>query len=263
MARKPKRLRAVKYNAGNMKWYKSVLSLLINSMNKNVKATLLNIFSKRIPSVDIVRHTLGELSDEWIDKFISSSLVISNEMANKTIQSADINMRQMAKAEGFAIKMNWTPAMQQVKDAVIAENVSLIKSIPEKYFTEVEGMVYRSLARGGDLKGLTDEIETHFANRVGITRRRAEIIAKDQIRKATSALTITRQEAAGVTHGIWVHSAGQANPRHKHVKAHGKVFKLSEGYPCGDRGQFVKPGEEINCSCTFRPIPPWEEIPTN
>lgn len=263
MARKPKRLGAVKYNAGNMKWYKSVLTRLIQSMSKDVKQSTLNLFADQIPSVDVVRHTLGELSEIWLDKFITQSGLISVEMADRTIKSADLNIHQMAKAESLTINMRWTPEMSQRKDAIIAENVSLIKSIPEKYFTDIEGSVYRSLVRGGDRKGLADEIEKHFIQRDDKTRHRADIIAKDQIRKATSALTIVRQEAAGVTHGIWIHSAGQINPRHRHIKAHGKVFKLSEGYPCGDKGQYVKPGEEINCSCTFRPIPPWEEIPVN
>lgn len=263
MARRPIRLRAVNYNAGNMKWYKSALTRLIQSMNKDVKQSTLNLFADQVPPVDVVRHTLGQLSDIWLERFLSHSGMISEEIADRTIKSADTNMHQMAKAADFTISMRWTPEMQQVKDAVIAENVSLIKSIPEKYFTEVEGMVYRSMTRGGDRKGLADEIEKNFGKRDGITRRRADIIAKDQIRKATSALTITRQEAAGVTHGIWIHTAGQANPRHKHVEAHGKVFKLSQGYPCGENGKYVKPGEEINCSCTFRPIPPWEAIPEN
>ncbi len=52
--------------------------------------------------------------------------------------------------------------MMQKRDAIIAENVSLIRSIPEKYFTEVESMVFRSIAKGGDRKQLADEIEREF-----------------------------------------------------------------------------------------------------
>jgi uncharacterized protein with gpF-like domain len=125
--------------------------------------------------------------------------------------------------------------MLQKRDAIIAENVSLIRSIPEKYFTEVESMVFRSIAKGGDRKQLADEIEREFGKRHGITRRRAEFIARDQVRKATSALSNARQQAAGIKKGIWLHSGGGNQPRHKHVQANGKEFDLDKGLPIGDK----------------------------
>lgn len=263
MARKPKQLRAVNYNAGNISWYRKNLAHLVRSMSKTTRTTLLNIFDNQSPSVDIAKRVLGDLSDVWLDRFLKDSHLISAEMVSKTIKSADINLLQLGKVDGFKINLNWTPELEQLSKAVIAENVSLIKSIPEKYFTEVEGMVYRSVAKGGDSKGLIDDLNRYFSEREHITTKRVTNIAQDQIRKATASLTIERQKAAGVTHGIWIHSAGQANPRKAHVEAHGKVFKLSDGYPCGPNGKYVKPAEEINCSCTFRPVPPWEEIPNN
>jgi hypothetical protein len=44
-----------------------------------------------------------------------------------------------------------TSQMNNALQATIAENVVLIRSIPEKYFTEVEGLVMRSVARGREL----------------------------------------------------------------------------------------------------------------
>ena len=52
-----------------------------------------------------------------------------------------------------------TLAMENVMKSFIHENVNLIKSIPEKYFTEVEGMVMRSVRSGRDLAYLSDELE--------------------------------------------------------------------------------------------------------
>lgn len=255
------RMKPVRYNAGLMKWYGSTLKSFARDMDKDVRSRTLEMFGDSVPPVTRIRHTLGELSDEWIGKFTRHAEGVSSEMATRVLQSADLGLKSAAKDAGFSINMQWTEAMQQRKDAIVAENVGLIKSIPQKYFTEVEGMVYRAVAVGGDAKTLTDEIQREFGKREGITRRRAVNIANDQIRKATSSLSSVRQQAAGITHGVWVHSAGQAHPRERHVKADGKVFKLSEGYPCGDRGQNVMPGEEINCSCSWRPVPPWDILP--
>lgn len=269
MAKKPRELTAVRYNAGNMLWYRSELKRMVAAMNKDVRAEVLAIFERHevaqvevmamdaINPVELVKDKLKELTAKWMAKFIKRSTPLATDMSSRTIKVADRALASSIAKEGMTIKMQMTDAMTQRVDAIIAENVSLIKSIPEKYFTEVEGMVYRSVTRGNDRKQLVDDLMDGFSKRSGITRRRAVNIANDQIRKATSALSSIRQQAAGITEGIWMHSRGQAHPRHKHLKADGEKFKLADGYPCGDNGQNVMPGEEINCSCTWKPVAPW------
>ena len=267
------RLKPVRYNAGNMIWYRREMNKMIRAMNKEVRGRMVEILSRHevainndmandaLNPVQVIKDAFGMLSAKWVKRFAREAFKLATQMADRTIRSADRGLQATANQEGFAIRMQWTEAMTQGKDAIIAENVSLIRSIPEKYFTEVEGMVYRSVARGGDRKQLVDELMSSFSKREGITLRRAKNIANDQVRKATSSLSAIRQQAAGITHGIWVHSHGGSDPRKLHVKADGKVFKLSEGLPVGDNnGNMVKPGEEINCRCSWRPIPPWEKI---
>ena len=140
--------------------------------------------------------------------------------------------------------------MNNALQATIAENVGLIRSIPEKYFTEVEGLVMRSVARGRDLSYLTDELQKRY----GITRRRAALIARDQNNKATSVMQAARQQSLGITQGVWRHSHAGKEPRPSHVKADGKVFELSKGMYLD--GKWVMPGEEINCRCTWSPVIP-------
>ena len=43
-----------------------------------------------------------------------------------------------------------TAAQREVMEATIGEQVALIKSIPAQYLSQVEGMVMRSVAAGGD-----------------------------------------------------------------------------------------------------------------
>ena len=110
-----------------------------------------------------------------------------------------------------------TTPMNNALQATITENVGLIRSIPERYFTEVEGLVMRSVARGRDLSYLTDELQKRY----GITRRRAALIARDQNNKATSVMQAARQKSLGITQGIWRHSHAGKEPR-----------------PCDGRGSF-------------------------
>ena len=97
---------------------------------------------------------------------------------------------------------------------MVIENVNLIKSIPEKYFTELTTVIMQSITRGRDLKYLKDEIKKRY----GVVERRAALIARDQNNKATSIITHTEYEELGITEAIWKHNPGNSEPRHEHVK---------------------------------------------
>ena len=154
----------------------------------------------------------------------------------------------MFEDAGFTFDLKMTPAMQNTMQSFIHENVNLIKSIPEKYFTEVEGLVMRSVRSGRDLEYLTDELE----HRYSITRRRAILIARDQNNKATEQMNRTRQMDLGIKRGIWRHASGVKEPRHSHEQANGKIFDLDKGLYID--GENIWPGEMINCHCYCEPI---------
>ncbi|KKF37912.1 phage head morphogenesis protein [Erwinia tracheiphila] len=207
--------------------------------------------------VQLLRGALRSLSRKWIDRFITKATPTAEIITNKTGEAVDRSLLASARKDAMTINMQWTDAMLEKREAIIAENVSLIRSIPEKYFTDVESMVFRAVAKGGDRKLLADEIEVSFGKRHGVTRRRAEFIARDQVRKATSALSNARQQAAGIKRGIWIHSGGGNEPRVKHVHANGQEFDLKKGLPIGDKGQYVLPGDEPGCGCTWKPVLPF------
>ncbi len=254
------------YNAGNIRWYQKELLRTIREMNDDVKAEIVTIMRDNplamdmamdANPVDLVKRAISSLAKKWIDNFIRKAIPVSDEVADKTLEAVDRGILASARKDSLVINLQWTDAMLQKRDAIIAENVAYIRSIPEQYFTEIEGMVYRAMSRGGDRKKLADELEAGFGKRHGITRRRAERIARDQVRKATSALANARQRAAGIKRGIWQHSGGSNKPRKKHVHAHGQEFDLEVGLPIGDKGQYVLPGEEPECGCTWKPVLPF------
>lgn len=265
MSRKrQRRLRAVNYSAGDIAWYRSTLLREVRAMNQDVRRTVVAVFEDNPLSspemandanpVKLVRNALRNLASKWVNRFIDMATGVSDQLVERTTEATDRSLRASMRKEGMTVNYQFTDAMMERQEAIIAENVSLIKSIPEKYFTDVEGMVYRAVAKGGDRKQLDDELMQKFSQREGITRRRAEFIARDQVRKATSALAAVRQQAAGIKMGEWIHSAGQANPRHSHVKAGAErlEFDLSKGAYLD--GQWIMPGELPNCSCSWRPV---------
>lgn len=160
--------------------------------------------------------------------------------------------------------------MEQVIKASIMENVSLIKSIESKYFEQITGCVARSMQAGGSIKQLRQEI-LHYN---GMTRRRADIIANDQTRKAYMSINLRNLSKAGIQKVEWVHSGGGYTVREYHYRKWDGVSGKDDGRPNGLNGyifdidkppviQFQQgkqpevrgyPAQLPNCKCVLRAI---------
>ncbi|HWH86171.1 MAG TPA: phage minor head protein [Pseudomonas sp.] len=148
------------------------------------------------------------------------------------------------------VKPKMTRRTQNILTAMTTENVGLIKSIPSKYFEQIEGAVMRAMANGRDLETLKKEILALGES----TDKRAEFIARDQVNKATSVINRARQRDLGITKAVWMHMRGGKHPRHSHVEADGKEFELAKGMYLD--GKWIQPGEEPNCGCQAGPVLP-------
>lgn len=218
-------------------------------LTANYKASGAAVAMDASPAV-FMRDAMRKLAKRWTGHFDDMAQKLSDRFSTDAMKSTDVSLGSALKNAGFTVEFKMTSQMNNALQATISENVGLIRSIPEKYFTEVEGMVMRSVARGRDLGHLTEELEKRY----GITRRRAATIARDQNNKATSVMQAARQKSLGITQGIWRHSYAGKEPRKSHIKADGKVFDLDKGMLLDNK--WTMPGEEINCRCTWSPIIP-------
>ena len=123
------------------------------------------------------------------------------------------------------MKFKMTRAMRDIMAATVGQQVSLIKSIPSQYFTNIGGLVMRSVQTGRDLEQLTKDLKAQF----GVTHRRAAFIARDQNNKATASMTRARQEELGLNDAIWVRSGAGKHPRPTHVAMDGKKYDVRKG----------------------------------
>ncbi len=250
-------LRAIHPNAGVEAWYRRQLDNRIREMQKSVvywlsanyKASGAAVAMDASPAV-FMRDAVRKLAKRWAKQFDDIAHKLAERFAGDAMKNSDVSLRNALDVAGLTVEFKMTAPMNNALQATIAENVGLIRSIPEKYFTEIEGMIMRSVARGRDLKTLTDELQKRY----GITRRRAALIARDQNNKATSVMQAARQQSLGITEGIWRHSHAGKEPRPSHVKADGQKFDLSKGLYLD--GKWTMPGEEINCRCTWSPVIP-------
>lgn len=198
-----------------------------------------------------VSKKLLSVMASWREKFDQKAESIALWFVRRSNAYASTSVANKLKVQGMTVSMQITPEVQNVLDSIYETQVSLIKSIPEQYLTQVSVLVQESVSRGRDVGYLKKELQ----DRYGITERRAKVIARDQNAKASNAISMERNLQAGITHGIWVHRAGGSKTfRHSHVKMNGTEFELSKGCWDDHEKQWVMPGELINCKCEFRPV---------
>lgn len=206
-----------------------------------------------LPAAEL-NAAVDEMAAVWQGRFDALAPKLARHFATKVGQRSDAALQTALKQSGIAIDFQVTPAMADIMEATVSANVDLIKSIPQRYLENVRGEVMRSVQTGRDLEQLTK----YLTEQLGVTQRRAELIALDQNNKATSALARARQLEIGVQEGIWQHSHAGREPRPTHVRMDGKRFNVAEGMydPDPKVRRHIMPGELINCRCTWRAVLP-------
>lgn len=251
----PTTLAPIAANAGIEAWYRRQLTDQVESMRKSVLYWLsasyrsTGLAADALPSTEMER-SLRKLSGRWQTAFQRLAISLGKRFASSVESYTDKTLDARMRAAGMTVPFTQTPAMKDALAAVLSEQTALIHSLPSQTMTEVQGLVMRSVARGRDLGYLSNELQQRF----GVTKRRAALIARDQNNKATSVMSSTRQQSLGITQGVWRHSHAGKVPRPSHLAADGQVFDLKTGLQLD--GEWVLPGEAINCRCTWSPVIP-------
>jgi SPP1 gp7 family putative phage head morphogenesis protein len=116
--------------------------------------------------------------------------------------------------------------------------------------TQVQGIVLRGIETGHDLERMTSDLTESY----GVTERRAAMIARDQTAKATNNLSRQRLMDYGVKKGKWMHTSAGKTYRDSHVQMDGELYDLEQGCYDDDYGDYVQPGELVNCRCVCIPV---------
>lgn len=204
-----------------------------------------------------MQFALRRSGEKWKKRFDKMSLSISLDFAARNQRATETAMKAALKKGGFTVEFKPTKASVTAYKTVAAEQVGLIRSIPERFHTDVQTHVWESVRRGADMRTLSKKLEKTY----GVTARRAALIARDQNAKAKAVMEAVRLQQIGVRQAIWMHSAAGKEPRPTHVAMNGKLYDLAKGLYDSDERKFVHPGELINCRCSMRPyIPGFEGV---
>jgi uncharacterized protein with gpF-like domain len=254
-------LRPVHPNAGIEAAYRKRLQEMARRMAADILRKLATHYrpaAERLAQDDdpivTLRRMLRMWGIAWQKRFDDMAKDIAASFAGQSQRYTDAAIRRRMREAGFTVRFRPTERMVSAYRAVVAENVALIKSVPQEFAKDVQSAVWRSVMKGGAMGELSTEIRKKY----GVTYRRAAFISRDQVAKSKAVLENARRAEIGIVEAQWQHSNAGKVPRPSHVKAgRDKVrFKIADGWYDPDEGKRIQPGELINCRCTSRSVIP-------
>lgn len=227
--------------------YARELSALIRQMAKEY-ASALTVYKQKQEQIAVddasgswltteVEEHLRKLGDRWAERFKEFAENKSPAMVKKTLRQTDVQLKSTLK-DWFSVERMTliaetipTPLRQSMK-AHVAENVSLIKSIPAQYHERIIGAVTRAITGGSSYRELVTEIQSYQRKEI----RRAELIARDQVHKMSTTMTMRRCEQLGIKRMQWLHSGAVREPRPYHMRKWDGHSGTKDGHPNGLNG---------------------------
>lgn len=201
-----------------------------------------------LDGIDDIQATIDSEAS-WFER-----VFLSIEVAFQS-WSADLEAWHRSKWRGSILSasgvdvdtMLYAGDVEQTVGAVIKQNIALIKDVNAQQADRMAGIVFRGLNERLPAR----DVAKQLAEVTGFGRKRALLIASDQLQRAATALDTERMAEAGITSFIWKHSA-KRHPREWHKARNGKRYDLrtrkevggNEVIPADDM-----PGIPIRCGC--------------
>jgi SPP1 gp7 family putative phage head morphogenesis protein len=191
-------------------------------------------------------YLIDHLARQFIDN--SPTGEIERLASSMAIRTSRLQRQELGKVLGVAIGTDplnvfTEPNIPARIEQFTTENVALIKSVSETYFSDVKKVVLSGIGDGDRADALSDEIESRF----GVSDSKADLIARDQIGKFYGDLNEARQGELGITSYVWRTSQDE-RVRDEHEQREGVEFDWDDPPEDGN------PGEPILCRCFAEPV---------
>ena len=130
------------------------------------------------------------------------------------------------------------------------QNVDLIKTIPSESLGRMRDIVLDGYRNGKTTTNIVKEILREYS----MTRRHAQLIARDQIAKLNGEIAKKQQQDAGVEEYEWSDSRDE-RVRTRHHDLNGKRFRWDDPPVVDERtGRRCHPGGDYQCRCVALPV---------
>ena len=145
-------------------------------------------------------------------------------------------------------EMNEAPTGQAL-NGFLKEQVRLITSLPTEAADRVHKLTMEGMIEGGRR---ASEIQKDIMATGKVTESRAQLIARTEIARTASGLTMVRAQFVGSTHYVW-RTSGDGDVRSSHKKMNGAVVPWDTP-PLLEDGTRTHAGMIFNCRCYPEPI---------
>lgn len=140
---------------------------------------------------------------------------------------------------------------EQIMNAVISENLALIKSIPQEVLKDMQVALSQ-----GIISGNQKELIKNLKRIKGVSKDRAVFIARDQIHKAVESFKQVQNTALGIEYYEWLTADDErvSDGIGGHKQNNHRIFKYGSNEAIishsNKRGYYYgKPGDRPNCRC--------------
>lgn len=252
--------------------YNVELQRIVKSVSRDVNAVVMPVVRNLAPEY---QRDAAITLDSWVDVLTAALrtvrqryespqfLALVADIARRFVTTANNSNRRRTERD---LGINIYSDSQTLQDYLVvstADNVALIKSIPSQYLTQVESIVMANVRAGGRPSNIAKALQ----QQLGVTERRAKMIARDQVNKINSNLASMRIKDVGFKYFKWETSNDErVRDRHedvsKRVTAYGKGVYRFDNPPIVDQNLPQLPGEPIQCRCVMIPISE-EEVKEN
>lgn len=202
----------------------------------------------------IAQELEQKLSRFRLDKMVEK---ISTMTKNSSLREWKREVRETLGIDLFSDYYNGAFYEQAIR-RWIDENVLMIKSIPTETLGEMRQIILNGYRRGETMTSIAKQIQEQYK----LSRRKAQLLARDQVSTLNSQITKLQHEDAGCTKYRWSTSRdSRVRPCHKALD--GKVISWDDPpemwYDTKSRGRVstgrrCHPGEDYCCRCVAIPV---------
>ena len=213
-------------------------------------------FATDAAAASVLKGVVKELNRKWSDVFKAFAKKTSHEFTKRVDEQATSSTLASLSVAGVQQpRAAYNSGVENTLSASQDFNNTLITGIQQEVHEQIYSAVMLSLTSPNPEEQGQTGIESALKEAGIKSKKRIDLITRDQTSKLYSALSDDRMRENGITRFRWLHSSAGKVPRQTHVDKDGEIFDLDdprlwEG-PKADQGP---PGWAINCRCRKLPI---------
>ncbi|AUG84876.1 capsid morphogenesis related protein [Vibrio phage Athena1] len=202
-------------------------SVVLTNLAKRLQRKLMSRFSN---------NRIDEMSKQILAKSDRRSKKIFYQHVSKSI---GVDPTTLLKKDGMTYDFN----------ALVLETSQWAKKLRDETLEMYTANTLRAMTLGESIESILEQYDGLVEKR----KNHAKFTARNQIASFNSIMNKTRAQKLGIKKAIWVTSKDE-RVRKSHQWRDGKEFDLDKGLYSSLDGQWLLPGTDYQCRCSYRMI---------